>query len=152
MIDKYDRGQLPMLLNKGVNIGNYVLVDDLVRGLILAMEKGRIGERYIIGGENVSLKRFFELVDEVSGKKHLQCNLPPTIGMAYGRIQGFAATAFGIQPQITAGWVETFLQDWTYSCAKAEQELGYTYTPLKEGIRLTYKWILQQRALRKKRQ
>ena len=60
-------------------------------------------------------------------------------------IQKFAARAFGLYPQITTGWVQTFLQDWAYSCAKAERELGYTYTPLKEGIRLTYAWLLHQR-------
>ena len=149
MIDQYDRGLVPILLNRGVNIGNYVLVDDLVRGHILAMEKGRIGERYIIGGENVSLKHFFKLVDEVSGRKHFQVNLPPKVGLGYGGIQKFAAEKFGIYPQITTGWVETFLQDWAFSCAKAERELGYTFTPLKEGIRLTYEWILLQRQLRK---
>jgi nucleoside-diphosphate-sugar epimerase len=149
MIDQYDRGLVPILLNRGINIGNYALVDDLVRGHILAMEKGRIGERYIIGGDNASLKQFYELVDEVSGKKHFQVNLPPKAGLAYGSLQKIAAKTFGIYPQITTGWVETFLQDWAYSCAKAERELGYTYTPLKEGIRLTYEWILQQRNLRK---
>lgn len=149
MIDQYDRGQVPILLNHGVNIGNYALVDDLVRGHILAMEKGRIGERYIIGGENASLRKFYELVDEVSGKKHFQINLPPKIGLAYGSIQKFIADKFGKYPQITTGWVETFLQDWAYSCVKAERELGYTFTPLKEGIRLTYEWILQQRQIKK---
>ena len=149
MIDQYDRGLVPILLNRGVNIGNYVLVDDLVRGHILAMEKGRIGERYIIGGENASLKKFYELVDEVSGKKHFQINLPPKVGLGYGGLQKFAAEKFGVYPQITTGWVETFLQDWAYSCAKAERELGYTYTPLRDGIRITYEWILQQRQLRK---
>jgi len=149
MIDQYDRGQIPILLNRGINIGNYALVDDLVRGHILAMEKGRLGERYIIGGENASLKHFYELVDEVSGKKHFQINLPPRVGLGYGGIQKFAAEKFGIYPQITTGWVETFLQHWAFSCAKAERELGYTFTPLQEGIRLTYEWIVQQRQLRK---
>ncbi|MEK6566911.1 MAG: hypothetical protein AABZ41_09430, partial [Bacteroidota bacterium] len=55
------------------------------------------------------------------------------------------AETFGIYPQITPGWVETFLQEWAYSCKKAERELGYTVTPLKEGIRMTYEWILEQR-------
>jgi len=151
MIDQYDRGLMPIILNHGLNIGNYTFVDDLVRGHILAMEKGRIGERYIIGGENASLKHFFEIVDEVSGKKHFQLNLPPRVGLGYGGIQKFAAEKFGIYPQITTGWVETFLQDWAYSCKKAERELGYTYTPLIEGIRQTYEWILQQRQLRKKK-
>ncbi|HVN49033.1 MAG TPA: NAD-dependent epimerase/dehydratase family protein [Bacteroidota bacterium] len=149
MIDQYDRGQLPILLNHGINIGNYAFVDDVVRGHILAMEKGRMGERYILGGENASLKQLYELVDEVSGKQHFQINLSPRLAMAYGGAWKFAAEHFGIYPQITSGWVETFLQDWVYSCAKAEHELGYTFTPLKEGMRITYNWLVEQRKKRK---
>lgn len=145
MIDMYDRGKVPVLLNGGTDIGNYVFVDDLVQGHILAMEKGRIGERYILGGENVGLKRFFELVDEVSRKRHFQFVLPPALGMAYGRMEQKKAEWFGLYPQITPGWVETYLQDWAYSSAKAEVELAYKITPLKEGIRMTYEWILQRR-------
>ncbi len=148
MIDMYDKGKVPVLLNNGKDVGNYVFVDDLVRGHILAMEEGRIGERYILGGENCSLKHFFELVDAVSGKKHFQMNLPPRIGMLYGGFEKIKAEWLGIYPQITPGWVETFLQDWAYSCAKAEQELGYTITPLKEGVRITYEWLMQQRRKR----
>ncbi len=145
MIDQYDRGKVPILLNKGINIGNYALVDDLVQGHILAMEHGRPSERYILGGENASLIKFFALVDDVSGKRHFQINLLPKVGLTYGSIQKFAAKTFGIYPQITTGWVDTFLQDWAYSCGKAERELGYTFTPLREGIRLTYRWILEER-------
>jgi nucleoside-diphosphate-sugar epimerase len=151
MIDQYDRGLVPILLHHGVNVGNYVFVDDLVRGHILAMERGRIGERYILGGENASLKQFYELVDEVSGKRHLQFNFPPGAALFYGKTLKFLAETFGIYPQITTGWVETFLQEWAFSCAKAERELGHTVTPLKEGIRQTYSWILRQRAGRRKR-
>jgi len=151
MIDMYDRGTVPVLLNGGNDVGNYVLVDDLVRGHILAMEKGQIGERYILGGENASLKQIFEMVDEVSGKKHFQMNLPPRIAYLYSGFEKKKAEWLGIYPQITPGWVETFLQDWVYSTAKAERELGYTIVPLKEGIRMTYEWLLQQRANRGKR-
>ncbi|MBF8294914.1 MAG: Epimerase protein [Bacteroidetes bacterium] len=145
MIDMYDRGKVPVLLNGGNDVGNYVLVDDLVRGHILAMEKGRIGERYILGGENASLKQIFEMVDEVSGKKHFQMNLPPRIAYLYSGFEKKKAEWLAIYPQITPGWVETFLQDWVYSTAKAERELGYTIVPLKEGIRMTYEWLMQQR-------
>jgi nucleoside-diphosphate-sugar epimerase len=145
MIDMYDRGKVPVLLNGGKDIGNYVLVDDLVRGHILAMEKGTIGERYILGGENASLRQLFQLVDEVSGKKHFQMNLPPKIAYVYSGIEKKKAEWLGMYPQITPGWVETFLQDWVYSPAKAERELGYTITPLKEGVRMTYEWLLSQR-------
>lgn len=151
MIDMYDRGKVPVLLNGGVNIGNYVLVDDLVRGHILAMEKGRIGERYILGGENASLKQLFQMVDEVSGKKHFQMNLAPRVAYLYAGFEKKKAERLGFYPKITPGWVETFLQDWVYSPAKAERELGYTIVPLKEGIRMTYEWLLQYRRDRGKR-
>ncbi len=151
MIDQYDRGKVPVLLNGGVNVGNYVLVDDLVQGHILAMHKGRIGERYIIGGENISLKGFYRLVDEVSRKKHFQMSLPPGLAMTYSGVLKFVADTFGIYPQITPGWVETFLQDWAYTCAKAEQELGYRITPLKDGVRMTYEWILAERTRAKRK-
>lgn len=145
MIDMYDRGKVPVLLNGGSNIGNYVHVDDLVRGHILAMEKGTVGERYILGGENSSLKHLFTLVDEVSGRKHFQTNLPPKIAYLYAGFERRKAERFGIYPQITPGWVETFLQDWAYSCTKAERQLGYTITPFKDGIRMTYQWLMEQR-------
>jgi nucleoside-diphosphate-sugar epimerase len=144
MISLYDKGKVPVLLNRGINIGNYVHVDDLVRGHILAMERGRTGESYILGGENSSLKHIFELVDEVSGKKHFQINLPPALAYAYARIEQKKAEWLGIYPQITPGWVETFLQDWAYSCGKAERELGYTIIPLRDGVRETYRWLLEQ--------
>ncbi len=144
MIDQYARGRLPVLLNGGVNVGNYAFVDDLVRGHVLAMEKGRVGERYILGGENVSLKGFFELVDEAMGRSHRQISLPPWAALAFGRFEQMRAGWFGIHPQITPGWVETFLADWAYSCAKADRELGYTITPLREGIRATCEWLRAQ--------
>ena len=149
MIDQYDRGKVPVLLNRGVNIGNYVYVDDLVRGHILAMEKGKIGQRYILGGENVSLERVYRTVDEVSGKRHFQMSLPPALAMVYAREEQLKAEWFGLYPQITPGWVSTFLQDWVYSCAKAEKELGYTITPFREGVRTTYEWLLELRRNRK---
>ena len=151
MIDMYDKGKVPVLLNGGKDIGNYVLVDDLVRGHALAMEKGNIGERYILGGENASLKQLFQIVDEVSGKRHFQMNLPPTIAHLYAGFEKKKAEWLGMYPQITPGWVETFLQDWVYSPAKAERELGYTITPLKEGVRMTYEWLLSQRTNRRGR-
>lgn len=151
MIDMYDRGKVPILLNGGNDVGNYVLVDDLVRGHILAMEKGRIGERYILGGENASLKEIYRLVDEASGKKHFQMNLPPWLAYIYAGFEKKKAEWLGVYPQITPGWVETFLQDWVYSTAKAEQELGYTIVPLKEGVRMTYEWLMQLRKTKGKR-
>jgi nucleoside-diphosphate-sugar epimerase len=148
MINLYDRGRFPILLAGGANVANYALVDDVVRGHILAMEKARVGERYILGGENVSLSRLFDLVDEATGKKHLRLDLSARLAMAYSLLEKKKAEWLGLHPRVTPGWVETFLRDWAYSSAKAERELGYTVTPLKEGIRLTCEWLRGRRAKR----
>lgn len=145
MVELYLRGRFPVLLNGGRNVGNYVFVDDLVRGHILAMEKGTIGQRYILGGENISLANLFRTVDELSGRKHRQVPLPPWLARLYGKAERARARWLGRSPQITPGWIETFLQDWAYSSARAERDLGYTITPLREGLRLTCQWLLERR-------
>jgi nucleoside-diphosphate-sugar epimerase len=141
MLDLYRRGRFPFLLNRGREVGNYALVDDLVEGHLLAMEKGRVGERYILGGENISLEGLFRLVDELTGQRHLQLNLAPALGRCYAALERRKAEWFGLHPQITPGWVETFLRHWAYSSAKAERELGYRITPLREGLRRTLEWL-----------
>jgi nucleoside-diphosphate-sugar epimerase len=90
-------------------------------------------------------------VDQVSGKTHLRCELPPALARGFGHFERLKAELLGIHPQITPGWVETFLQEWAYTSAKAERELGYRPTPLKEGVRRTYEWILARRKWMKAR-
>jgi len=145
LIDDYDRGKVPFLLNRGVNVGNYVLVDDVVEGHLLAMDKGRVGQRYILGGENATLRQFFRLVDEVSGKRHFQVPVFRPGALLFAWSQKKRADWFGVHPQITPGWVRTFLADWAHRCEKARVELGYRPTPLAEGIRLTYEWLRRVR-------
>src|ERR1043166_3442843 len=144
MIDLYRRGRLPLILSRGINVANYVLVDDLVRGHILAMEKGRPGQRYIIGGENVSLKQFFDMLSELIGRKRRQFNLPAGVARLYSLLEKKKGDWFGFYPVVTPGWIDTFLHDWVYTSAKAEKELGYRMTSLREGLRLTYDWLLTQ--------
>jgi farnesol dehydrogenase len=141
LIDLYRKGKMPFLLNGGRNVGNYAFVDDLVRGHLLAMERGRPGERYILGGENVTLLQFFGLVDEATGRRHPKLSLPGGLARLWALAQELAVRYAGIYPQITRGWVDTFLADWAFTSAKAERELGYRITPLAEGIRATCEWL-----------
>ncbi len=142
LIDDYDRGRVPLLLNRGVNVGNYVFVDDVVDGHVLALQKGRLGERYILGGENASLREFFGTIDRVSGRRHFQIPLFTVAPLLFAAFQELRARCFGVYPTITPGWVRTFLADWAYESGKARRELGYRPTPLEEGIRTTYQWLL----------
>jgi len=145
LIDDYDRGRMPILLNRGVNVGNYVLVDDVVAGHLLAMERGRIGERYILGGENVTLKEFFRTIDRISGKSHFQLPLLHITPLAFAWLQKKRAEWFGVYPTITPGWIRTFIVDAAFRSDKAIRELGYRPMSLEDGIRVTYPWLQRVR-------
>ena len=145
LIDDYDRGRFPFLVNRGVNIGNYVLVDDVARGHFLALQKGRIGEKYILGSENASLKDFFATIDQVTGKSHFKIPLWKFWPMVVGYVLLWSAVLFGTYPRITPGWVRTFIVDWAYSCKKARRELDYAPISLKDGLELTCAWIRARR-------
>jgi NAD+-dependent farnesol dehydrogenase len=99
-----------------------------------------------LGGENASLKEFFRLIDEVSGKRHLRLPILYLSPLVYAWCQLKRAEWFGTYPQITPSWVRTFLKDWAFSCEKAQRELGYRPTPLREGLSRTYQWLLRVRS------
>ncbi len=143
LINDYTRGRMPVLPNRGINIGNYVLVDDVARGHYLAMEHGRVGERYILGSENVSLKDFFQMVGRISGKKHWQLPMLKPGPMVFSYILLYWAKLTGTYPVITPGWMRTFMVDWTYSCDKARKELGYQPVSLEESLKKTWDWLLK---------
>ncbi|HVP35958.1 MAG TPA: NAD-dependent epimerase/dehydratase family protein [Terriglobales bacterium] len=144
---QYLEGKFPLSLNQGKEIGNYAFIEDVVSGHVLAMEKGRTGERYLLGGDNVSLKNLFSLLDEITQTKHLQINVPPTIAKSVVWIEETKARIFKKYPRISRDWVDTFLQNWAYSSEKAEKELGYKYLPLKQGLKITCEWLRNQRTV-----
>jgi nucleoside-diphosphate-sugar epimerase len=145
LIDQYDRGRVPILPNLGRNVGNWVFVEDVVRGLMLAMERGRVGEKYFLSGENASLKEFFRTIDRVTGRRHFQVPLFCLSAVVTAHVQQRLADWCGVYPKITPGWVKTFFTDWPCCSAKAERELGYRVTPLDEGIRMTREWLKRVR-------
>lgn len=141
LLQDYIQGKAPFLPNRGVNVGNYGFVDDVALGHLLALEKGKIGERYILGGENVSLRGLFELVDEMTGKKHWKIPLLQYGPLMFSWLQLKRAELFGVYPRITPGWVRTFVTDWSYSCEKAKNELGYNPVTLRKGLEITLDWL-----------
>ena len=123
---------------------NVVYVDDVVRGHIGAALKGRSGERYILGGENLTHKEVFQITSEIVG------GIVPRIQMPVPLLK-LAALPFDLvglimkkEPFVTselfsgAGYL-----NW-YSSDKARKELGYTITPFREAVRRTYQWYLDK--------
>jgi len=140
----YMRGRLPFMLGHGDGIANWAYVGDVARGHILALDHGRVSERYILGGENMPLKDVLTLIDNITQKKHVRLNLPEKFALAFARFEEFKAGRFGIRPFITKGWVESLGKSSPYSSDTAVRELGYQITPLHEGLKITICRLAEQ--------
>ncbi len=141
LIKKYIEGKWRIIPGDGSQIGNYVFIDDVVSGHILAMEKGRSGERYILGGTNVSYNELFDLLAIVWGKKFKMFHLPMSIMMVVAKFELFMAESFGKKPLITPPWVKRYQQNRPLSVEKAKKEIQYLNTPLETGIKKTISWL-----------
>lgn len=149
MILGYCTGHWRIIPGDGKKIGNYVYIDDVVNGYLLAAEKGRSGEGYIFGGENLSFDDFFRTLGKVTGLHRSMIHLPLFAMNAGAKLMEFQNRITGIPPAITAPWVKKYLRDWCLSSAKAGRELGYTITPFSEGARKTIKWLREYSLLKK---
>jgi len=141
MIQLYMQGKWRYVLGDGNAIGNYGFVDDIVAGHIQAMQHGRSGELYTLGGENLSFNKFFEILAELSEVKHHLFHIPLSLIQLVSNLEITRAKLFRGYPLITPEWVEVFSKNWAFSCAKAEKELEYKITPFREALSHTINWI-----------
>ncbi len=141
LIKKYISGKWRIIPGTGSSIGNYVFIDDVVNGHILAMQRGIPGEKYILGGTNISFNGFFDVLSTVSGKDYKLFHLPFSIILAVSKLEFFLAETIGKKPLITPPWAKKYLQNRPVSSKKAINKLNYTITPLDEGIRTTIEWL-----------
>lgn len=141
MILGYYNGSWRIIPGNGNNIGNYVFIDDVVSGHILASEHGKPGERYILGGQNLSFDNFFETLRKVSGIDKKLIHLPVQIMYLASGFMELQSRVTGIPPLITVSFVKKYLHDWRLSSNKAVHELGYTITPFTEGVTKTLEWF-----------
>ena len=141
MIQLYMQGKWRYVLGDGNAVGNYGFVDDIVAGHIQAMQHGRSGELYTLGGENLSFNKFFEILAELSEVKHHLFNIPLSLIQLVSNLEITRAKLFRGYPLITPEWVEVFSKNWAFSCAKAEKELEYKITPFREALSHTINWI-----------
>ncbi len=141
LIKYYLKYRFCPVLNRGRERGNYVYVEDVVEGLKLLMSRGQTGQAYFLGDENISLSGFYDLLEEVSGRRALRLRIPPSVALTLARLEGWKARKLGLPPLITEGWVRTFLQNWEVSTEKARSELGYQPRGLRAGLKATCEWL-----------
>ncbi len=141
MVADHLNGRLPGLVGPGDRRWSYAFVEDVAEGHALALEKGRGGDRFVLGGENATLARFFELLQEVAEVAPPRRRIPYAVASAVGRAQWLWAELTGHPPQLTHGEVGVFRQEWACDSARAASELGYEWRPLAEGLRETVRWL-----------
>lgn len=141
LIKWYLQGRWRFLPGDGSFIGNYAYVGDVAWGHQKAMKYGKSGNRYIIGGENISLRNFFQFIGHVSGKNRKLLSLPLPMVKTFAKAERWKADAFNLRPLITPQWIENYLKDSPLSSAKAKEELNYTITPMAEGLENTIHWL-----------
>ncbi len=133
-------GRMPAFLDTGLNL---VHVDDVARGHLLALDKGRRGERYILGGQDVSLGRMLADIARLTGRR------PPTVSLPRAPLYPLAlateaiAHLTGKEPFLTRDALKMASHHMFFSSAKAERELGYVARPYLEGLSDALAWFRQ---------
>lgn len=141
-------GRLPGLIGKPERRWNYVYVDDVAKGIALALEKPKPGGRWVLGGENVLQKDFYDLVGRLTGAKIPTLRFPDWLAKTAGAAQKAWAGLRGTTPQLTPDLVDVYRHDWAYDSAHAEKELGYRSRPLSEGLASSVAWLKESGLLR----
>ncbi len=122
---------------------NGVDVDDVVDGHVRAMERGRSGERYILGGENVTYEQLFNMLAEVTGLPSPGGRLSRGTAELVGKLLELRARLTGREPDFTSHEVRNFGDAYSWvTSKKAEDELGYTHRPLRRALGRAVQWYL----------
>jgi dihydroflavonol-4-reductase len=141
MVVEAASGRMPAYVNTGLNV---VHVDDVAAGHLLAYEKGLVGESYILGGENQTLKWILETVAQLTGQRPPRIQLPhwfvtPIAHIWEGvtRIRGYG------EPLLTVDSVRMARKLMYFSSEKARRELGYSARPAVEALRDAIEWFYE---------
>jgi nucleoside-diphosphate-sugar epimerase len=141
IIRLYGKGLWRIIPGDGASVGNYVFIDDVVNGHILAAQYGRGGEKYILGGENITYTEFFNALGDIYGKRRQLIRLKESSLKRIVRLAGAWSGITGTPAFISNDWVDKFLQNWIVSSKKAIETLQYRVTPFRDGAEKTVMWL-----------
>jgi dihydroflavonol-4-reductase len=138
VIVDFMKGRMPAYIETGMNI---VDVDDVATGHLLAMEKGRIGERYILGNANLMLREVFEILSRLTGIKAPTIKLPRLAILPLAYANRWIADLTGHPPRIPLEGVKMAKYKMHYDCSKAIRELGIPLTPPEVALEKAVRWF-----------
>lgn len=132
------KGQMPAGIDGSFNLSD---VRDLANGTILAAEKGRIGECYILANDEITFREFCRILADESGCKPIKMFLPIKVANFIGRLAEWNAKRTGTKALMTTFSVYNLARNNTFDYSKAQQELGYTTRPCAETVRDEIAWL-----------
>jgi nucleoside-diphosphate-sugar epimerase len=132
MVRDHLRHRLPGVIGPR-RIWSYSYVDDVAKAYVEALERGRAGTQYCVGGENVPQIRLFEIVRQLTGRA-LPWSIPYSAAEAIGQVEELRARLTGRPPLLTRRTVDIFRHDWPLDSSSAARDLDYCITPLAVGI------------------
>jgi dihydroflavonol-4-reductase len=138
MIRDAAAGRVPAYLDTGLNI---VHVDDVALGHVLALERGRIHERYVLGGENMALRDILALVAAVAGRRPPAIRVPEAAVWPVAWAMETFAGLTGIAPLVTRDHLRMARKKMYYTSAKAIRELGYNPRPVRVAVEDAVAWF-----------
>jgi dihydroflavonol-4-reductase len=133
-------GRMPAFVESGLNL---VHVDDVAEGHVLALEKGRVGEKYILGGQDVSLREMLGTIARLVGRRPPTVNIPRRSLLPLAWANEKLAQATGREPFLTLDGLRMAAHNMYFSSAKAEAELGYRARPYEEALVDAIAWFRQ---------
>jgi dihydroflavonol-4-reductase len=131
-------GRMPAFVDTGLN---FVHVDDVAAGHVAALQRGRVGERYILGGENVALSTFLGEVAKIVGRRPPRVRLPHTAVYPVAVGAELLARFTGRAPFVTRDGLRMSRRHMYFVDTKARRELGYVSRPYREGIVDAIAWF-----------
>ena len=139
IITRFLNDQMPAYLDTGLNL---IDVDDVAEGHILAGEKGQVGEKYILGNRNMSLREILETLAALTGKQAPRGKIPYGFALGIAHInQFFSGTLLGREPGVPVEGVRMAGKLMFFDAGKAVRELGLPQTPVEEALERAVRWF-----------
>ena len=133
---------MPAYVDTGLNL---VDVRDVAEGHLLAADKGRPGERYILGARNMSLREILETLGRLSGRPAPRLRLPYSVAWLFGAAETGLARLTGREPRASLEAVLMARKKMYVRCDKAERELGFRPRPVEDALERAIEWFRANR-------
>jgi len=143
IIERFLKKGVAFIPSPGTYKSCFAYIDDVVDGHLLAMENGKKGEKYILGGFNISHSDFFDLIRKIARNQAHIIQLSKNKVKGWALLQLLNYTFTGSRPFFSLKTIDHLFSNYCFSSEKAIRELGYRITPLEEALLQTIQYLNQ---------